>query len=206
MKIKSATFIVSATNPSQYPRHSLPEIAFVGRSNVGKSSLINSLVGKKGLAKTSSTPGKTRLINFFNINNTLCFVDLPGYGYAKAPKEVIAGWQSMIETYLLKRENLRGIVLILDFRHAPTPDDQAMKEWLDYHKIKTVVVATKADKLSKNQRISRLKEIEKLLPVQPGEPFIGFSAITGEGKKEIWQALIRLGQEEVDRLQQDDEK
>ncbi|HWP48593.1 MAG TPA: ribosome biogenesis GTP-binding protein YihA/YsxC [Candidatus Limnocylindrales bacterium] len=206
MKVKSATFIVSATNPSQYPRHSLPEIAFVGRSNVGKSSLINSLVEKKGLAKTSSTPGKTRLINFFNVNNLLCFVDLPGYGYAKAPKEVIAGWQSMIETYLLKRENLKGIVLILDIRHAPTPDDQTMKEWLDYHRIKTLIVATKADKLSKNQRISRLREIEKLLPIRPGESLISFSALTGEGKKEIWQALINLAQGDTAMLSQNDEK
>jgi GTP-binding protein len=192
MKIKSATFIISATNPSQYPRHSLPEIAFIGRSNVGKSSLINSLAEKKSLAKTSATPGKTRLINFFNVNEELCLVDLPGYGYAKVSKELAESWRPMAETYLLKRENLRGIVLILDIRHAPTPDDQSMKTWLDYHHIKTIAVATKADKLTKNQAVSRLKQIEKLLPTLEGEPLISFSAITGEGKKEIWKAIEKV--------------
>lgn len=192
MKVKSATFITSATNPSQYPRHALPEIAFIGRSNVGKSSLINSLVGRNNLAKTSSTPGKTQLINFFNINGELCFVDLPGYGYAKVPKEILASWRPMIETYLLKRENLKGVVLILDIRHAPTPEDQKMKEWLDYYKVRVLAVATKADKLSKNQKVARLKEIKGLLSIREDEPLLSFSAITQEGKKEIWQAIEHL--------------
>lgn len=189
MKIKFATFIVSAVSSSQYPHHSLPEIAFIGRSNVGKSSLINSLVERNNLAKTSRTPGKTRLINFFNVNQELCLVDLPGYGYAKVAKDIVESWRSMIETYLLKRENLQGVVLIVDIRHAPTSDDQKMKEWLDYYKLNTIIVATKADKLSKNQRLKRLKEIEKSLPVQEKDPLISFSALTQEGKKEVWKAI-----------------
>ncbi len=141
-KIKSVSFIKSAVTPDQYPKQTLPEIAFIGRSNVGKSSLLNTLVKKKNLARISNTPGRTQLINFFEINENLCFVDLPGYGYAKVPKSVKDQWQPMIESYLIQSNNLKSVVLIVDSRHQPTTRDIMMREWLQAYHIPIILAAT----------------------------------------------------------------
>src|SRR5262250_1603041 len=151
MKIKSAKFVKSATSPEHYPRDGRPEIAFLGRSNVGKSSLINSLLGVRGLARTSSTPGRTQLINFFLINDAFYLVDLPGYGYARVPSEVKREWGPMVEKYLARRPNLVLSVLITDSRHKPTELDLQMIDWLRAKNRPFVIAATKADKLSSNE-------------------------------------------------------
>src|SRR5215470_169110 len=152
MKISTATFVASAVSPAQYPRQPLPEVAFAGRSNVGKSSLINILVHRKNLVKTSATPGKTRAINFFLVNQRFLFVDLPGYGYARVPREMQASWRPMVETYLQQRTTLRAVVHVVDLRHAPTPQDQQLRSWLLHHGIHVVTVATKADQVPRGQR------------------------------------------------------
>ncbi len=149
MKITSAEFVTSATKPSQYPTEGLPEIAFAGRSNVGKSSLINVLVNRKRLVKTSSTPGRTQLVNFFDINDYITFVDLPGYGYAKVPASVRKKWGPMIETYLSGRNTLKGVVVILDIRRTPREEEHNLIEWLEHYAIPSILVLTKTDKLSK---------------------------------------------------------
>jgi len=141
--IKSAEFVTSAVKPSQYPPAVLPEIAFAGRSNVGKSSLINTLVNRKRLVKTSSTPGRTQLINFFNINEKFSFVDIPGYGYAKVPASVKKKWGPMIETYITTRKTLKGVVLIMDLRRTPGPEEMNMLDWLNHYDIPSVPVLTK---------------------------------------------------------------
>jgi len=188
MKVTSAEFIKSAVYPYQYPIALLPEVAFVGRSNVGKSSLINTLVNMKRLAKTSNTPGRTQLINFFLVNKRLSFVDLPGYGYARVPASVKRGWRAMIEGYLEGRENLRLIVMILDIRRDPSRDDEQLIEWLRSNTINTVFVLTKADKFSKSRvNISRQK-IGKHLGISCDE-LIPFSAKTRSGKDEIWRVI-----------------
>jgi len=151
MKIVSVEFIKSATAPSGYPQGNLPEVAFVGRSNVGKSSLINTLVQRKRLARTSNTPGRTQIINFFAINQGLMFVDLPGYGFARVPEAVKREWGPMIETYLRERQCLQLVVFILDIRREPSEEDLALKAWLDYYGRKTLFVLTKSDKLSRGK-------------------------------------------------------
>src|SRR5437899_1063837 len=152
MKIATAEFLVSAVSPAQYPRQPLPEVAFAGRSNVGKSSLINTLVHRKNLVKTSSTPGKTRTINFFVVNQRFLLVDLPGYGYAKVPREIQASWRPMVEAYLRQRTTLRAVVHVVDLRHPPTVQDQQLRDWLLHHDITIVTVATKADQLTRASR------------------------------------------------------
>ena len=161
MKIRSAEFILSASSPWQFPAPTLPEIAFAGRSNVGKSTLINSLLNRKKLVKTSSTPGKTQLINFFKINDAFHFVDLPGYGFAKVPENVRQQWQRLIEAYLQERECLRNVVLIVDSRHGPTAQDRQLKEWLDYYERPVLIVASKIDKLKRGQIQKHLNIIKK---------------------------------------------
>ncbi|MFH0925732.1 MAG: ribosome biogenesis GTP-binding protein YihA/YsxC [bacterium] len=151
MKINTVEFVQSAVNPSQYPHENLPEIAFLGRSNVGKSSLINSLINRKRLAHTSSTPGRTQVINFYIVNSKFMLVDLPGYGYAKVPEKIKQNLGKMIEEYLKASQNLRGVVHILDSRHIPTEDDVLMLEWLAYYSLKIILVTTKIDKLKKNK-------------------------------------------------------
>lgn len=189
MKITSAEFVKSAVWPTQYPPGTMPEIAFVGRSNVGKSSLMNALVGRKKLAKTSNTPGRTQLINFFNINDSISFVDLPGYGFAKVAQSVKKDWGDMIETYLRERQNLAMVVSILDIRRDPNSDDLSLLEWLADFRIPYVVVLTKTDKLSNNQAIGRKRLIEKALGAAVRQQTVLFSAKTQRGKEELWQIL-----------------
>jgi len=188
MKVTSAEFIKSAVDPFYYPDDSLPEVAFVGRSNVGKSSLINTLVNRKRLAKTSNTPGRTQLVNFFMINKSLSFVDLPGYGYAKVPVSVKRGWKAMVEGYLEGRENLRLVVMILDIRREPSGNDDQLIQWLRSNNIKIVFVLTKVDKFSRGQvNISRRK-IGEHLGVSYDE-LVSFSAKTRYGKDELWRVI-----------------
>jgi GTP-binding protein len=191
MKITSAEFITSATKPSQYPTMVLPEIAFAGRSNVGKSSLINTLVNRKHLVKTSSTPGRTQLINFFDINRRMGFVDLPGYGYAKVPVAVRKKWGPMIETYLSDRETLRGVVLIMDIRRIPRQEELNLLAWLNHYAIASILVLTKTDKLSKNKQAHQHDKIVRTLE-RPKKNFILFSAKTRRGRDALWNAILSL--------------
>lgn len=191
MIIKSAEFITSAVNPSQYPSAALPEIAFAGRSNVGKSSLINTLLNRKRLVKTSSTPGRTQLINFFNINKTVLFVDLPGYGYARVPLSVKKTWGPMIETYLANRETLKGVVLIVDIRRLPGREEKDLIGWLGHHGIATVLVLTKIDKLSRSKQLQQQRAAADLLGFEK-ERLILFSAKTRKGRQAIWTVLEGL--------------
>jgi GTP-binding protein len=189
MKIATAAFIASAISPAQYPRQPLPEVAFAGRSNVGKSSLINTLVHRKNLVKTSATPGKTRTINFFLVNQRFLLVDLPGYGYAKVPRELQASWRPMVETYLQQRHTLRAVVHIVDLRHPPTPQDQQLRVWLLQHDITTVTVATKADQVTRAQRAAHLQVIRQGLGLPPEESIFLFSAHNREGRLQLWRCL-----------------
>ena len=191
MIIKSAEFVTSAVKPVQYPQTNLPEIAFAGRSNVGKSSLINTLVNRRRLVKTSSTPGRTQLINFFMINDAFGFVDLPGYGYARVPAAVKKHWGPMIETYLKNRYLLNGVVLIVDVRRIPGTEETNFIAWLDYYHIASILILTKADKLSKTKLIKQQKAIADALFVNP-EELILFSAKTRKGKTDVWQAVENL--------------
>jgi GTP-binding protein len=191
MKITSAEFITSATKPSQYPATALPEIAFAGRSNVGKSSLINTLVNRKRLVKTSSTPGRTQLINFFEINRCVGFVDLPGYGYAKVPVSVRKKWGPMIETYLSNRKKLKGVIVIMDIRRNPRQEEYNLLAWLDLYTIASIFVLTKTDKLSKNKQAQQQQLIARALE-RPKNDFILFSAKTRRGKDTLWNAILSL--------------
>jgi len=191
MKIISAEFIKSATKPSEYPRGNFPEIAIAGRSNVGKSSLINALVNRKNLAKTSSSPGRTQLINFFLVNGKFSLVDLPGYGYARVPLQVRKTWKPMVESYLQTRKEIRLVILILDARRGSSADDLALLDWLDYHKIPSLIALTKADKLSQLERARQKKALADV-SLFSGKPLSFFSAVTGEGKEELWR-LIQEG-------------
>lgn len=192
MKILSAEFLLSAVSAAQYPRQPMPEVAFAGRSNVGKSSLINTLLLHKGLAKTSGTPGKTQAINFFVINQRCMLVDLPGYGYAKVPQRVKATWGKMIETYLQQRQWLRAVVHIVDVRHAPTPQDRQLRDWLIHYGIEIITVATKADKLKRAQRAKQMDTVRRALDMAPEEPLYLFSSVNREGRQQLWNRLDEL--------------
>jgi GTP-binding protein len=197
MDVHETVFIKSAAKAKDYPVSDLPEVAFVGRSNVGKSSLVNVLVNRKNLVRTSSTPGRTQLINFFDVNSRLVLVDLPGYGYAKAPPEVRKQWGPMIETYLTKRENLRAVVLILDIRRIPSDGDMDMLGWLESYDIPPIIVLTKCDKLTKNERAKQTNLIAAAIRRDKGILF-PFSALSREGRDGIWQEIGRLaGLDEV---------
>jgi GTP-binding protein len=191
MIIKSAEFVTSAVKKSQYPSEGLPEIAFAGRSNVGKSSLINTLVNRKRLVKTSSTPGRTQLINFFDINKNLTFVDLPGYGYARVPAAVRKKWGPMIETYLSTRQTLKGVVIIMDIRRLPREEEQNLIHWLAHYSIASILVLTKTDKLSKTKLIKQQAAIVKALAVAKEDVML-FSAKTRRGKDMVWDAILSL--------------
>jgi GTP-binding protein len=186
MKVTSATFVKSATSSEHYPRDGRPEIAFMGRSNVGKSSLINSLLGVRGLARTSSTPGRTQLINFFSINDAFNFVDLPGYGYARVPRDVKKLWGPMVEKYLATRPNLVLSILITDSRHEPTELDLLMKGWLEARGKPFIIVATKADKLSSNKLRASLSRASAVLG---SNELVAYSAVTGSGAARIWKEI-----------------
>lgn len=185
MIIKSSEFITSAVKRNQYPVDVRPEVAFVGRSNVGKSSIINALTNRKKLAKVSQTPGKTRLINFFLINEELYLVDLPGYGYAKVSKKEKESWGKTIETYLIEREQLKKVVLLVDSRHKPTADDILMHEWIKHFGYKVIVIATKSDKLSNNEIGKSKKIIKETLKLGPEDEFYLFSSVKKNGKEEL---------------------
>ena len=188
MKIISAEFVKSATKPSEYPPENLPEIAVAGKSNVGKSSLINTLVNRKNLAKTSSSPGRTQTINFFQVNEKISLVDLPGYGYAKVSLRIRETWKPMVESYLQTREGIRMVVLILDARRGASPEDLTLLDWLDYHQIPSLIVLTKADKLSQLERARQKKTLADT-PLLKGKPTCFFSALTGEGKEDLWRHI-----------------
>ena len=191
MIIKSTEFIKSAAKPAHYPPTVSQEIAFAGRSNVGKSSLINVLVNRKSLVRTSSTPGRTQLINFFAVNDQFSLVDLPGYGYAKVPLAVKREWGPMIVAYLSGRPNLRGVVLILDIRRTPVTEDRQMLDWLRAYDITPILVVTKCDKVSRNERARQAVVIARTLGVERCE-LTFFSTLTREGKDEIWQRIEAL--------------
>jgi GTP-binding protein len=183
------SFIKSAVKPSQFPPPDRPEIAFAGRSNVGKSSLINTLVNSPKLARTSARPGRTRAINFFNVGKTLCLTDLPGYGYAEAPLKLRRNWKVLIETYLKKRHNLKAVVVIIDIRRTLGQGDLELLRWLKTYEIDAIVVLTKADKVSKGKaKHHQDVTASQLMQEGFGQP-ISFSAKTGQGKQELWKAI-----------------
>ena len=186
MKVIDAKFYKSVFKKASLPTGQIPEIAFSGRSNVGKSSLINTLINRKGIAKTSSTPGRTQSINFIDLNNSLYFVDLPGYGYARVPDSVKKDWQHLIEGYLEKRENLKLVILIIDSRRDPREEEAQFADWLKLNGISYAVVITKIDKLKKGKRLKSYSAWQKFLGV---ENVLPFSAVTGEGKGGIWSII-----------------
>ncbi len=181
-----AEFVTSSAQPDAFPADRLPEVAFLGRSNVGKSSLINALTGQKGLAFTSNTPGRTQTINFYRIEGAYYFVDLPGYGYARVPPARMVEWKKLIEQYLEKRDTLRVSCLILDTRRGWTDKDLDLKRWLEYHGKPYLVIATKTDKLNQSELERGLRAIR-----QDGVEPLPFSALTGRGVREIWQAISK---------------
>ncbi len=190
MIIKKSEFITSAVKKSQYPIDGRVEIAFVGRSNVGKSSIINALTNRRKLAKVSQTPGKTRLINFFLINDDFYLVDLPGYGYAKVSKKEKESWGKTIETYLNGREELKRVVLLVDSRHKPTADDILMFNWIKHYGYEAIIVATKSDKLSNNEIPKSRKLIKETLKLTEDDEFYFFSSLNKKGRDELIDKLF----------------
>jgi len=186
------SFLRSAFQKQHFPPPDRPEIAFAGKSNVGKSSLINTLTNRKKLARTSSTPGRTQAINFFDINGRLYFVDLPGYGFAKVPREIKNSWGRMIEGYLSNRSNLKAVVIILDIRREISPGDFSLLDWLIHYQIRPIVILTKTDKISRGQAFSRAKSMENILDRYRIEKPILFSARTRQGREEIWERIEKI--------------
>ncbi|SUN46528.1 GTP-binding protein [Streptococcus equi subsp. equi] len=186
----NASILLSAANKSHYPQDDLPEIALAGRSNVGKSSFINTILGRKSLARTSSKPGKTQLLNFFNVDNKLRLVDVPGYGYAKVSKAERARWGKMIEEYLTTRQNLRAVVSLVDFRHEPSQDDIQMYEFLKYYEIPVIIVATKADKVPRGRWNKHESMVKKSLNFDQTDAFIIFSSVERIGIDESWDTIL----------------
>jgi len=190
IKITSAEFVTSAVKTADYPAGELPEVALAGRSNVGKSSLLNKLIGRRSLARISNTPGRTRLINFFLVNGLFHLVDLPGYGYAKVPVAERESWRKMVEGYLTTSRSLKGVALLVDSRHQPTTLDLQMHGWLIHRNIPAVVVATKADKLSRMRLLQSLKTIRATLSLTDKDRLIPFSAETGLGREELLEIIL----------------
>ncbi len=191
MIIKQAEFIKSAVKPDQFPDSDFPELAFAGRSNVGKSSLINTILGRKKLVKTSSKPGCTQLINFFEVNQALSFVDLPGYGYAKISKKIRAQWGPMVKNYLSHRPTLTGVVLLVDIRRDPGKEEFEFLDWLDQNRIDAIIAATKADKLSKQKQTMRIAAIAKALEREK-DGIVSFSSKSKQGREKLWQDITAL--------------
>ncbi|MDS0488868.1 ribosome biogenesis GTP-binding protein YihA/YsxC [Lacticaseibacillus paracasei] len=189
MDVHDVKLTISAVAAAQYPEDGHPEIAFLGRSNVGKSSLINKLIQRKAMARTSGVPGKTQTLNFYDLDSRLFFVDVPGYGYAKVSKTARAKFAAMIETYLTTRQPLRGVVLLVDSRHEPTADDISTYQYLKYYQLRTLVVATKIDKTPKSKRLHVAKQIKQRLDLNQTDDVILFSATTGEGYEAVWSWL-----------------
>ena len=192
MEVRNVSLETVAVSKNQYPESGLPEISFVGRSNVGKSSLINTMINRKALARTSKTPGKTRTINFYNVEDLLYFVDLPGYGYAKISRSESEKWGEMIENYLKGRDQLKAIIMLVDIRHEPTANDKMMYEWLKHYKHTVIIVATKIDKISKGSRDKYYSVIKKTLGLTQDDILIGFSSETKDGKDKLWMALEKM--------------
>lgn len=186
----NADILLSAANKSHYPQDDIPEVALAGRSNVGKSSFINTLLNRKNLARTSGKPGKTQLLNFFNIDDKLRLVDVPGYGYARVSKKEREKWGRMIEEYLTSRENLKAVVSLVDFRHEPSADDVQMYEFLKYYKIPVILVATKADKIPRGKWNKHESMIKKKLDFDTSDSFIIFSSVTKEGLEKSWDEIL----------------
>ena len=192
MVIKEVSLETVCGITSKIPDNQLPEIAFAGKSNVGKSSLINALMNRKSLARTSSQPGKTQTINFYNINNAMYLVDLPGYGYAKVSESERAKWGKMIENYLHKSKQLKAIFLLIDIRHTPGANDKTMYDWIVYPGYQPIIIATKLDKLKRSQVQKALKEVRTGLGLKSGDIVIPFSAQTKQGRDEIWALMDEL--------------
>lgn len=192
MKVNThnADILLSATNKSHYPQDDIPEVALAGRSNVGKSSFINTMLNRKNLARTSGKPGKTQLLNFFNIDDKLRFVDVPGYGYARVSKKEREKWGKMIEEYLTTRENLRAVVSLVDLRHEPSADDVQMYEFLKYYEIPVILVATKADKIPRGKWNKHESIIKKKLDFDKSDTFIIFSSVNKTGVEEAWESIF----------------
>ncbi|EWH22489.1 ribosome biogenesis GTP-binding protein YihA/YsxC [Bacillus haynesii] len=192
MKVTKSEIVISAVKPEQYPEGGLPEIALAGRSNVGKSSFINTMINRKNLARTSSKPGKTQTLNFYIINDVLHFVDVPGYGFAKVSKTEREAWGRMIETYLTSREELKAVVQIVDLRHAPSQDDVIMYDFLKHYDIPVIVIATKADKIPKGKWEKHAKVVKETLNIEKEDQLILFSSETKKGKQEAWSAIEQM--------------
>lgn len=186
----NADILLSAANKSHYPQDDIPEVALAGRSNVGKSSFINTLLNRKNLARTSGKPGKTQLLNFFNIDDKLRLVDVPGYGYARVSKKEREKWGRMIEEYLTSRENLKAVVSLVDFRHEPSADDVQMYEFLKYYDIPVILVVTKADKIPRGKWNKHESMIKKKLDFDTSDSFIIFSSVTKEGLEKSWDEIL----------------
>ena len=192
MVIKNVNLEIVCGITSKIPDTAYHEVAFAGKSNVGKSSLINALMNRKALARTSAQPGKTQTINFYNINDAMYLVDLPGYGYAKASEEVKAKWGKMIENYLHTSKRLKAVFLLIDIRHDPSANDRMMYEWMVYQGFAPIIIATKLDKIKRSQIQKNVKAIREGLGVQPGTTIIPFSAETKQGREEIWELIDSL--------------
>lgn len=189
MNVNNVSLEAVAVKKEQYPNTALPEIAFAGKSNVGKSSLINAMINRKSLARTSQNPGKTRTINFYNVENTLYFVDLPGYGYARASKTEVKKWGKMIEDYLIKRQELKAIILLVDIRHEPGENDIMMYNWLKHYNHKIIIVATKSDKLKRSQVGKHKAMLIRSFGLGKEDIIITFSSQTKDGKDELWAVI-----------------
>ncbi|WP_086427587.1 ribosome biogenesis GTP-binding protein YihA/YsxC [Staphylococcus cornubiensis] len=188
--------LISAVKPEQYPELDLPEVALSGRSNVGKSTFINSMIGRKNMARTSQQPGKTQTLNFFNIDNQLIFVDVPGYGYAKVSKKQREAFGKMIETYITTREALKLVIQLVDLRHPPTEDDVLMYDFLKYYDIPTLIIATKEDKIPKGKVQKHIKMIKEKLELESGDQIISYSSIEKKKQDQIWAAISAFIEEE----------
>lgn len=193
MKVNThnADILLSAANKSHYPQDNIPEVALAGRSNVGKSSFINTMLNRKNLARTSGKPGKTQLLNFFNIDDQLRFVDVPGYGYARVSKKEREKWGKMIEEYLTTRKNLKAVISLVDLRHEPSADDVQMYEFLKYYEIPVILVATKADKIPRGKWNKHESMIKKKLDFDKSDTFIIFSSVNKAGVEESWSAIFQ---------------